>query len=344
MVNFAFGQNYPQNWSREYFIENEINVLSAYSYEFDENGNIKDSFLLFKRQFDIQNNKIVSNDNGYNNETYYNNIGQIIKYRIIPSIGDEDSNVYNITDFEIDYKYDRLNREIKATKKIITKYYSKQDSTLLSQSIYTEIDESIYNSNNQIIESYYTVDVKDIRTKRNRKKESNAVNCYSCQPRHLSAKWKYDASSNLTEFISFIRNNDISSVKNYFYDDQNRLVKKTESNSIFMLSIFTYEYTDTGKIETGVHNVENKKMMYKTISHYDNDDKIVKKCHTNHGSEEIICEEYFYFYEKDKLIKKITKHISEDIVTYYYNDKGLLTEQQAIQNGKIIELIRYYYE
>ena len=165
MMNFACGQkgnntnidaNDLQRWEREDFIKNELNIISAYSYEIDKNGNIqKDSLLLYRKQFDASENKVFGIECGttrtshgesyleWNNfETYYNNNGQIIKNRIMPNIKEEDSKFsieYTIGIAEMDYEYDSLNREIKRVNTSISSRYiiSKQtkDTTFYFHSI-----------------------------------------------------------------------------------------------------------------------------------------------------------------------------------------------------------------
>jgi len=330
MVNFAFGQkDNPYDfydWVGKDFIENEINSTSTYIYKLDDNGNIKDSVLFYIKQFDISENKIFGTK--YNTvfeifhtnfETYYNVNGQIIKKKYTSNSEDGSWN----DNGETNYEYDSLNREIKTTNKYYRQHYSF--------AIDFGIEEFVYNSNNQIIEFYQTDYTKP-------KTKSNPYN-----QKYLSAKWKYDSLSNLIEFTSFARLYGITDIKNYFYDDQNRLVKETHSNSSFMLKIITYEYTDTGKIVETTSNVTNPKMMYKTTSYHDKEDKIVRHCYIKDSQED--CVEYFY-YENNKLTKQIRNTVwgSVDVTTYSYNEKGLLKEEQTSKNDKITNLIRYYYE
>jgi len=313
MANFAFGQKdkNPQSWSREDFIKNEVNIISAYWHYFDENGKIKqDSSLFLKKQFDIHKNELLELESKSDNETLWNliiydTIGNVVKFSLL-----KNNEEFQI--FDIDYEYDNLNRVIKRTKK----YYLEQDTI---QVFDTEINEFVYNSNNQIIEYYLTLDY---------------------YPRFLCVKSEYDALSNLTKKITFTPDNEIDATENYFYDEQNRLIKKVDSNSQF-IRIVTYKYTDTGKIVT---EVLHRGDPMNTISYYNNDNSIVKMCFKDaHGKDYL---EYFYFYENNKLTKNIEKHSLEYIVvkTYHYNEKGFLKEEQTTINNKTKHLIRYYYE
>jgi len=300
-------------------------------------------------QFDSQENKILKVTNerwgGVNTiEMYYNANGQIIKNRMIDN--NERYYYYYNNIYETDYEYDSLNREIKKTKKTIRWSVYKQDTTKV---IDVEIDEYVYNSNNQKIEWYKTVDkrktTKYFTTKR---KPKTKYECFRCSPRYLDTKWVYDSLSNLTEEFIFTSDylNSIYSKSNYFYDDQNRIMKRIDS--IFCLppprceQTFMYEYTDTGKIETRIYNRQE----YTIYFYYDNEDKIVKECYDRDYNFNEECTEYFYFYENDKLTKKrIDKYFGATIEKmYFYNEKGLLREEQKKENDKIIKLIRYYYE
>jgi len=370
MVNFAFGQkDNPYDfydWVGKDFIENEINSTSTYIYKLDDNGNIKDSVLFYIKQFDISENKIFGTK--YNTvfeifhtnfEIYYNDIGQIIKDKRI-RISVEDADTSTSCD-EIDYEYDSLNREIKKTDKSTYINYCKKRKTHYSQHII--IDEYVYNSNNQKIEKYWTNSVTETTyLKRNKTKTIDYF-----VPKCLFAKWKYDSLSNLTEQIYFTLDSLslIRGIITYFYDDQNRLIQQNDSTKwnivggyyttdFFCSRTYTYEYTDTGRIETHIEYYQKDTIRSKSTSYYNNDNKIVKMCSIVYfGGFGNSCIEYFYFYENDKLTKTIASIISENSgeiihnvreTLYYYNEKGLLREMQGLMNDKLTWHRRYYYE
>ena len=239
---------------------------------------------------------------------------------------------YRIMISETDYQYDSLNNKIKETNTIIEENYTfseqSKDTSLSSRVIFdTWTEEYVYNPNNQIIEQYEIVD----------------------SIRRLSAKWEYDSLSNSMEEITYGRSNDTFYRKeNYFYDDQERLIKQTDSirkirkcckdQNYRWYSTTTYEYTDTGKIVTETDGST------KTISYYNKEGKIVKICYvTNSGKVRI---DYSYFYENNKLVKIVENRLSYfiDATTYSYNEKGLLKEELTTRNNKTLKLIRYYYE
>ena len=331
--------------SREDFIKNGISTVSVYSYCFDINlNNIEDSFLLYREQFDIQENKILKIRYGRSGskditEIYYNDIGQIIKEKNIYNNSNDRYYYYQDGIYETDYEYDSLHREIKKTEKEITRYLSKRDTI---EGFDAKIDEYVYNSSNQKIEHYYVL--KRETTKYFTTKRKSKTSCEYLSRFHI--KWEYDSLSNLTEEIFFTWKNSIDAKTNYFYDDQNRLIKKNYLTTDAFEYTTTYEYTDTGKIETTIYNEgEIPKRMYKTTSYYNNDDKIVKYCHNNVYTSEEDCEEYFYFYDNDKLVKIIEKRNDTIWKTLYsYNEKGLLIEEQKSRDDKITNLTRYFYE
>ena len=364
MVNFALGQNScvypddPQNWTREDFIKNEKSSVSAYLYKFGENEQITDSLLLCRMQFDTIENKILGEWHGYEYghnyryfEIYYNGMGQIVKYKTLPISGIDGNSVTHQR--EIDYEYDSLNRKIKQTCKIIRKYYFKpkhnKDSTLVLLHIEGPyIEEYVYNSDNQKIEFYKTCDTtKEIKYTKSKRKLKKIFNYSYYRPKQLVSKWKYDSLSNVTEETFFVDDNLIQHKRNYFYDEQNRIIKQVDSTDLTTTEpcvsrTTTYEYTDTGKIKTIMHYFKNG--VSKSTSYYSNGE-YEKHCYSNTPEEEV-CTEHFYSYENNKFTKTITNHDSGSVytVTYLYNEKGLLIEQQAINNNKTAEFTRYHYE
>ena len=355
MVNFTWGQNPhvgSKKWSREDFIENKVSIISSYSYTVDKNGDIRgDTIFHFRYQFDAHENKLFGTELEGIYETYYNAIGQPIKY-IISNEKMEDG--YNIICTSIiDYEYDSLNKEIKTNDKATYNYYFKpkqsKDSMLILQVIYNEINEYVYNANNQKTECYQTIDsTRETRYFLTKRKPKTKSYCQYCRPKYLNYKWEHDSLSNLTEEFFFTIDNELYRKDNYFYDNQNRRIKLIDSTgysrTINPVEVtITYEYTDTGKIITRIQNEERRTAIYKTIFYYDNDDKIVKECYGD--SSEKNCKEYFYFYENNKLTEKIEQNILGNIIvtTYSYNEKGLLKEIQTSIDGTIF-IIRYDYE
>jgi len=340
MVSFAFGQSKdieePQKWSKENFIENGISIVFVYSYEFDENGNIKDSLLIYRNQFDVQGNKVFGINHGELFEKYYNDNGQIIKEK-----ANEDGFF-----IETDYEYDSSNKVIKITdKEFYNRYFKNKPDTLI------EINEYLYNSDGHRIAWIHSKE----RATYFKRKKTTVIDSFDPKWLVAQCKYDYDSLSSVTEWIIFNRDSLIVSKKIYFYDDQNRLILQNDSTRETQVygylrpehcceRTITYEYTDTGKIETQTRYGIRGEVYSKVISHYNNDDRVAKLCRYYFSNE--ACEEYFYFYENDKLTKLITNTVFgyAYTTTYSYNEKGLLTEEQELENDKITKLIRYYYE
>ncbi|MCL2132178.1 MAG: hypothetical protein FWH36_07000 [Lentimicrobiaceae bacterium] len=378
MLNFAFGQKSNntyietrdlQNWTREDFINNEIRTISAYSYEVDKKGKIKkDSLLLYKKQFDVSENKVFgirsSNFSDFdrflvldNFETYYNANGQIVKYISGPYIEKKVNKFYinyEIKTYETDYQYDSLNREVKNIYKIIVNYYSilkrTKDTMSRLQTVSPKIEEYVYNSNNQKIEWHHTDDSTLYLNKYH-----NSASCLYCYPKYLHMKWEYDSLSNLTEQISFTQNGLIGYKLNFFYDDQKRLIKQIDSAGIgedkrYWKRTTTYKHTDTdtGKIIAETYQNEKEPHIVPNATHYyDKEGREIKSHYhyTHYGVDyNYYCK---YFYDNGKLVKAEKSNSDQeyiDVTTYSYNEKGLLKEEQIASDDKIVRIIRYYYE
>lgn len=387
IANFVFGQrsnaifnmgtNDLQEWSRQDFIDNNLNKISAYSYTISKKGKQKkDSLLLYRKEFDISKNKVfglnsstVAQSHGstfltwQDFETFYNINGQVIKEisrpKNIEKKVEYGSTNYDVIIDETDYEYDNLNREIKRTYKKVDHYYSISKYTKDTFHLHTierpKIDEYFYNSDNQKTKWYHTVDsTRYLKTESyDPEKVSNSARCSYCDSRYLNVEWIYDTNKNLKEWISYTSENLIHTKKNYFYDDQKRLSKQIDSTGWYfstmkpyLKSTTTFQYLDTGKIVTKIDNTKEgfTSSMPKTISYFDNDDRFIKRCVFSAINES--CTEYYYVYDNNKIIKQeiiFCKGISST-TEFYYNEKGLLREVRTLRNGKLTKLIRYYYE
>ena len=99
-----------------------------------------------------------------------------------------------------------------------------------------------YNSDNQKIQWYHTVDsTKYLKTEDyNPEKDSNAVRCSYCHSRYLNVEWKYNSDKKLKEWISYTSENLIHTKRNYFYDDQQRLIRQIDSAGWYFTTIKPY--------------------------------------------------------------------------------------------------------
>jgi len=359
MANVAFGQRnyFPdelQSWSISDYIKNDVNRIRVYAYKLDDNPSIwQDSFLIHKMQFDASKNRLfIKRGESVNIEKQYNDMGQIVNEK---RIADNDKYFIRLIE-ETNYEYDTLSKVVKK-RDLITIVKQVKRKTVAHEE--NKTNEYVYNSNGQKTAWYQTIS-RTAQFYRKNKMPKISYDGSSCQPRHLIAKWEYDSLSNLTEYMYFTQDSLIFKKWDYFYDEQNRLIKETESNHFYLgiidpycERITTYEYTDTGKIETKIF-YDKDTVHHETISYYDNDDKIVKIGYIGHFREFWeSCTNYFYFYENDKLVKIIGSRVMENSretrydvweTLYSYNEKGLLTEEQESMNNKLTWQRRYFYE
>ncbi len=374
---FNAGTNEFQRISRQDFIDNNINKVSAYSYAINKKGKVKkDSLLLYSQQFNITKNKLfglnsnrVYQSHGpsfltwYEFETYYNHNGQVIKEiskpKNIEKKVEYGSTNYNIITDETNYEYDNQQREVKRTYKRIDHYYSISKYTKDTFHLHTidrpKIDEYFYNSDNQKIKWYHMVDsTKNLRTESyNPEKDSNAVGCSYCHSKYLNVEWKYNSDKTLTEWISYTSENLIHTKRNYFYDNQKRLISQIDSAGWYFTTIkpywestTTFQYSDTGKIVAKVNNTKERFASFtpKTISYFDNNDRLIRQCIFSDTTES--CTQYFFIYDKNKIIKEeiIFDNGTISSTEFYYNIKRLLREERTFRNRNLTTLIRYYYE
>ncbi len=374
---FNTGTNELQKFSRQDFIEKKLTKVSAYSFTINRKGKVKkDSLLLYSQQFDLTQNKLfgvncndVYQSSGpsfltwYEFEIYYNDYGQIIKEiskpkKIDMQVKNGSTDFFIITD-ETDYEYDTMQREVKRTYKQMIYFYSiskyNNDTFHLNTIDRPEIDEYTYNSDNKKIKWFHKVDSTKYFSTENYipGKASNNVICSNCQSRYLNVEWKYNTDKKLVEWISYTRENLVHTKRNYFYDDQQRLIKQIDSTGWYIITIqpylestTTFQYSDTGRIVTKIDNTNEKfgSSTTKIVSYFDTSDKLIKECLYSDTS--AICTQYIYVYEKNKITKeKIIFNNGTIILTeFYYNDSGFLREERTLRNGNLTTLIRYYYE
>ncbi|RST25389.1 hypothetical protein [Chryseobacterium lacus] len=386
-TNFVFGQrsntifntgtNEFQQFSRQDFVDNKLTKVSAYSYSINKKGKLtKDSLLLYKQQFDITQNRLfglnssrVYQSHGpsfltwYEFETYYNDSGQVIKEiskpKNIEKKVEYGSTNYNIITDETDYEYDEQQKEVKRTYKRIDHYYSISKYTKDTFHLHTiyrpKIDEYFYNSDNQKIKWFHTVDsTKYLRTESyNPDKDSNSVRCSYCHSKYLNVEWKYNSDKKLVEWISYTSENLIHTKRNYFYDDQQRLIKQIDSAGWYFTTVkpywestTTFQYSDIGRIVTKINNTKERFVSStpKIVSYFDTNDKLIKQCTFSDTVES--CTQYIYVYDKNKIIKEeiIFDNGTISSTELSYNIKGLLSEERTFRNGNLTTLIRYYYE
>lgn len=361
-----------QEWSPQTFAKNDVSKVTVYSYKINKRGKVKrDSTLLSSQEINKPLNKVsgiksstIIQTHGssflvWNKfHTYYSDKEQIIKQV------DEPVNInrkkeygfvsYNVDHNETEYEYDNQSRLTKETYKGIENHYStyrKSKDTFHLLSIRRPIiDEYTYNSDNQKVLWYNTVDSTRYLKTKTYTPDTSSVKCYYCHPRHINAEWKYNSKKNLYEWTSYTYEGKIHTKRNYYYDNDNRLIKQIDSSgwyytTPFLQSTTIFQYTDKGKIVTKVdsNNGVISASISKTVAYYDSADQVVKECYY---SDTESCIEYSYAYENAKLISKTMLRNDKTInkIEYCYNNKGLLREWRSMRNGKLNELLRYNYE
>jgi antitoxin component YwqK of YwqJK toxin-antitoxin module len=155
------------------------------------------------------------------------------------------------------------------------------------------------------------------------------------------------------KWISYTSENLIHTKRNYFYDDQQRLIKQIDSAGWYFTTIKPYwestttiQYSDTGRIVTKINNTKERFVSStpKIVSHFNTRDKLIKQCTLSDTSES--CTQYIYTYDKNKITKEeiIFDNGTISSTEFYYNNSGLLREERTLRNGNLTTLIRYYYE
>ena len=379
LTTLVFAQKSTElNWTYNDFIENNVEKVSKYSIPLRKNGKVKkrDSTLLFTKQIDLKNKTVfgiksslvvvthVGTHLTWNKfKDYYTENGLIQKETNSP-LEIEKKKEFGFIDYdesvgETIYEYD-INENLKRKEyRTINNHYSiyksSKDTTFHLKSIdRPQIYEYVYNSDNQEIKQYHTVDsTRYLKTKNyNPENKTDAVTCSYCHSKYLNIEWKYDEEKKLIEWTSYTRENKLHTKRYYYYDNQNRLKKQIDSigwyiyNRPIWKSTKTYEYGLDKTTEIINNNTESRFGAYykQEVTVYDSDKNLIRECKITNKQKE--CSEYSYKWENGKLIEKTETQLNGQIIKqkYEYNNRNLITEISQYLNGKRIELIRYYYE
>lgn len=379
LTTLVFAQKSTElNWTYNDFIENNVEKVSKYSIPLRKNGKVKkrDSTLLFTKQIDLKNKTVfgiksslvvvthVGTHLTWNKfKDYYTENGLIQKETNSP-LEIEKKKEFGFIDYdesvgETIYEYD-INENLKRKEyRTINNHYSiyksSKDTTFHLKSIdRPQIYEYVYNSDNQEIKQYHTVDsTRYLKTKNyNPENKTDAVTCSYCHSKYLNIEWKYDEEKKLIEWTSYTRENKLHTKRYYYYDNQNRLKKQIDSTGWYIYnrpiwkSTKTYEYGLDKTTEIINNNTESRFGAYykQEVTVYDSDKNLIRECKITNKQKE--CSEYSYKWENGKLIEKTETQLNGQIIKqkYEYNNRNLITEISQYLNGKRIELIRYYYE
>ena len=371
---FSFGQNENLNqiyvdWENpKNFERYNIKKVAVYSKKIKKNGKIKkDSLLLAKYEYDksnniikgINHNLIVMFHGGeshlkfYSFENQYLSDSLIIKKETkeIPKVSKD--KIVNNSFIEL-YKYDNLNRLIYDKNYSEENEYelSKKDTTAHYRSIsYPKTKEYEYDFKNRVIKEYFTRDSSEYHINSYKdKKITSYKSCSSCDEKYMDQERKYD-DDKLLEWTTYTYKKEKHTKRNYFYDENQNLVKQIDSSGWYFINRKPYLdstteiiYNQEGKIITSIEN--NSKpfpILYnKTIQYFDKNNLLIKK--ENHSENQIDTHEYFY---ENSILKYETSKYGKDNVIrfeYSYGKKGLLKEVKHYIGDKLVNIERYYYE
>ncbi|MFD0837565.1 hypothetical protein ACFQ0I_17440 [Mariniflexile aquimaris] len=366
-----------KNWNYNDFIDNYVNKVSKYSIQLRKNGKIKkrDSTLLFTKQIDLKNKTVFGIEcslvvvthvgthltwNKFKN--YYTENGLILKTTSSPLEIEKTKEFgfikYNENKDETIYSYDTKENLVSKEYRTINNHYSiyesSKDTFHLKSIDRPEIYEYVYNSDNQEIKQYHSVDsTRYLRTKSyNPENKTDAVTCSYCHSKYLNIERKYDEEKNLIEWTSYTRENKLHTKRYYYYDNQNRLKKQIDSTGWYVYnkpiwkSTKTYEYDINQTIEIVHNNTESMIGGYfeQEITVLDANENVIRDNKTANYPKESF--DYIYEWKNGKLIERTETKSNGEIIKqkFEYNHRNLITEKSEYRNGKRTELIRYYYE
>lgn len=373
---FSFGQNDKLNqiyvdWENpKNFEKYNVKKVSVYSKEIKKKGKIKKDSLLLK-QYEYNKEKstikgtnhswLIIGHGGGSHRKYYNFENEYSKDNLITRKSlfhlseekkEKQKKEHNSTIEE--FEYDSFNNVIKniVYNKNESIYLFKNDTTHLFISINNpKITEFEYDSNNRKIKQFQSTDSSTYYSKFDMKSEFKiSKSCTYCEEKYLEQEWKYDENK-LLEWTSFTYQKVKHSKRNYFYDENQNLVKQIDSSGWYFINRKPYLdstteiiYNQEGKIITSIENNSKPfpKLYNKTIQYFDKNNLLIKK--EDHSENQIDTHEYFY---ENSILKYETSKYGKDNVIrfeYSYNEKGLLKEIKHYICDKLVNIERYYYE
>jgi hypothetical protein len=366
---FSFGQNENLNqiyvdWENpKNFEKFNVKKVTVYSKEIKKNGKIKrDSLLLTKYEYDKSKGIIkginhdlvvVSHGRGnflefYSFENQYFSDSLIVKRETkeIPKVSKD--KIVNNSFVEL-YKYDKLNRRIFEKKYSEENEYrlSKKDTTAHYRSIsYPITEEYEYDSKNRLIKQYITRDSSEHYINLiNYNSISTSKFCNYCNEKYLNQEWKYDKEK-LLEWTSFTYQKSKHSKRNYFYDENQNLIKQIDSTGWYLgkpslSSIKEIRYDDNIKIEIQT-NFNDDSYFKKETRKFENNQLVYELLEAEYPEYNV---ETTFIYSGNS-IKKTINGFKNGITVeeYLFNKNGLLIEQKTYLSAILIEYKKYYYE
>jgi hypothetical protein len=373
---FSFSQNEKLNqiyvdWENpKNFEKFNVKKVTVYSKEIKKNGKIKrDSLLLKQYEYNKEkstikgtnHNWLYVNHGGGSHREYYNFENKYSKDNLITRKSlfhlseekKEKGKIEHNSAIE-EFEYDAFNNVIKSIvyNKKESIYLFKKDTTHLFISINNpKITQFEYDSKNRKIKQFQSTDSTTYYSKFDMKSDFKITKgCTYCGEKYLDQEWKYDEDK-LLEWTKYTYKSEKHTKTNYFYDENQNLIKQVDSSGWYYSNGKPYldsetevNYNVDGKIITTTDNIDKPIPKYytKTIQYFDKNNLLIKE--EKHSENQIDTQEYFY---ENSILKYETSKYGEDAVIrfeYSYNEKGLIKEIKHYIDDKIINIERYYYE
>lgn len=340
-----------------------VKRVTVFSKDVKKNGKIKrDSLLIHNTEYNKNkatitriNHKLMNKN--YDSENHHKFIVVKNKYisdslilkREQQTKPINNKNKVEFVSFIELFKYDKLNRLI------FEKKYSEKNEYILSKTdtleqfistSYPKIIEYEYDFKNRVIKEYFTRDSSEYHINNYKdKKITSFKSCSYCEEKYLDQEWKYDEDK-LLEWTTYTYKKEKRSKKNYFYDENQNLVKQIDSTGWYLgkptlSSITEISYDDNVKIE--IQTKYNDDLYFKKETRKFVDNQLVYELLEAEYPEHNIETTNTY---SESSIKITTNRFKNGITVeeHLFNKKGLLIEQKTYLNAILIEYKKYYYE
>lgn len=338
-----YPQDLPQ-WEYKDFIKYNVKKVSAFNYY------EKDSILFYQKEFDKSNHRIFginsermlsTHGTGFfyqwRFENYYENNGLLKKEVHYPIyLKPENYFTINYTEIFYDYKESLL---INETTKI-----HKIDTFLKKHDINYDIKKYVYNQEGKEIAQYHSERIDYFNGSLLLEVEYPDFDSVS-----LVYEKKY--KDTLLKSITFYGYENKINYRKYFSYDENLRIK-TQTDSVwhyqtdipYLKERIEFEYSDTSKRKIQTRYNEQKKIISTSVIVYDKENRLLSNCYSGDNYPEN-CSYQSYTYQNNLLKRSTFKSNYTNVKTlFFYNTKGLLTEERIYINEKLQSAVKYVYE
>ncbi len=203
-----------------------------------------------------------------------------------------------------------------------------------------------YANGKQIDMFQKTDSIETIRIdKRTNKTTKNNDCASSCTPKIKIFERFYNNTGQKAVAISYDKWNKIESKYYYFYDDRSRLIEQIDSTGFgegkkpYRERKITNEYSEKNRKETEISYING--VAYKSITIFDDHDLIISI-----SDDENMLRHIEYEYKGEKMVQRTITDFDNKVYVVYlkYDNKGLLEEEKHTTNGKLVAVLRYFYE